>query len=347
MVTSNSVLVLRLRGAWRSLPVILAASLLASHLALAQPPGNVKTTTRPPVGPPAIKSVEVVILSTMLADRFGVGEWGFAAHVEADGRRILFDTGARPETVLRNAPELGIDLSTVTDVVLSHHHGDHTGGLMTLRRELSRKNTRALSRAYVGEGIFLSRPGKNGQESNETVLARRDYEALGGAFEVITKPTQIFPGAWLTGPVPRVHPERNWTLQRTIVDNGRRVEDTVPEDMSLVLDTEAGLVVVSGCGHAGIINTLEYARSQVRTAPVYAAVGGFHLFEASAATVDWTARMLASFELKHLLGAHCTGIEAVFDLRQRLGLERKRCAVGAVGGRFSLKNGLDPGRIAR
>ena len=121
----------------------------------------------------------------------------------------------------------------------------------------------------------------------------------------------------------------------------------MPEDMSLVLDTEKGLVVVSGCGHAGVINTLEFARKKVRSAPVYAALGGFHLFEADAAALDWTARMLRSFELQNLLGAHCTGIEAVFGLRQRLGLDRKTCAVGAVGARFNLQTGLDPGRIAR
>ena len=94
----------------------------------------------------------MTILSTMLADTKGLGEWGFAALVEADGRRLLFDTGARPETVLNNARELGIDLSGVTDVVLSHHHGDHTGGLLTLRRELRKANPAALSRAYVGTG---------------------------------------------------------------------------------------------------------------------------------------------------------------------------------------------------
>ena len=204
-----------------------------------------------------------------------------------------------------------------------------------------------MSLAYVGDGIFLSRPGAQGEETNETIAFKKEYEALGGSFRVIDRPTQIFPGAWLTGPVPRVHPERNWSLRRTIVKDGRTVEDNVPEDMSLVLDTEKGLVVVSGCGHAGVINTLEFARKEVRSAPVYAALGGFHLFEADAATLDWTARMLRSCEAQEPAGAHCTGIEAVFGLRQRLGLDRKTCAVGAVGARFNLQTGLDPGRIAR
>lgn len=86
--------------------------------------------------------VKVTVLSTMLAGDpgRGIGEWGYSALAEVDGRTLLVDTGARPETVLRNAAELGIDLSTVTELVLTHHHDDHTGGLLTLRRELSKRN---------------------------------------------------------------------------------------------------------------------------------------------------------------------------------------------------------------
>jgi 7,8-dihydropterin-6-yl-methyl-4-(beta-D-ribofuranosyl)aminobenzene 5'-phosphate synthase len=295
-----------------------------------------------------VRSLEVVVLSTMLADRAGIGEWGFAALVIADGHRLLFDTGARPDTVLRNARELKLDLSSVPAVILSHHHGDHTGGLVTSRREMNKRNSVALGQAYVGAGIFLSRPGPGGRETNEALAIKAEYESLGGTFVVVERPTELFPGAWLTGPVPRTYPERNWSLQRTIRHaDGREIEDNVPEDMSLVLDTDKGLVVVSGCGHAGIINTLEFARRQVRDTRIAAAIGGFHLFEADAAILDWTATKLRGFELKSLLGAHCTGIEAVFGLRQRLGLSRTACAVGAVGARFDLETGLDPGAIAR
>ena len=95
-----------------------------------------------------VQSLRVLILSTMLADA-GIGEWGFAALVEADGHRLLFDTGRHPDTVLRNARDLGVNLSDVTDVVLSHHHGDHTGGLFTLRQELSKGNADAISKVHV------------------------------------------------------------------------------------------------------------------------------------------------------------------------------------------------------
>ena len=287
--------------------------------------------------PGRVKTLEVVVLSTMLADRAGVGEWGFSALVEADGHRILFDTGARPDTVLKNAREMKIDLSDVTEVILSHHHGDHVGGLLTLRRELAKQKPDALKKAYVGAGIFLSRLGPDGREANEALLLKKEYEELGGEFVLVDRPTELFPGAWLTGPVPRTHPERNWTVMRKVRhDDGRVVEDNLPEDMSMVLDTDKGLVLISGCGHAGIINTLEYARQKVRETGVHAALGGFHLFEADAATLDWTAAKLRSMGLQHFLGRPLHGhrirfrVAATAEPRPRFVLRWARLARDSV-----------------
>jgi 7,8-dihydropterin-6-yl-methyl-4-(beta-D-ribofuranosyl)aminobenzene 5'-phosphate synthase len=283
----------------------------------------------------------------MLADG-GIGEWGFAAVVEADGRRILFDTGARPETVLRNAQELKVDLASITDVILSHNHADHTGGLLTLRRELRTKNPAALSRAHVGKGIFLSRPAGDGAEGNHLRRVKADYEALGGRFVEYSEGKELFPGAWFTGPVKRTHPEKNWSTRNPLtLADGTKAEDNLPEDSSLVLNTARGLVVVAGCGHAGIINTLEQARRDVRNAPIHAAIGGFHLFNSTGAHLEWTAGKLKEMGIENFLGAHCTGIEAVYRIRQLTGLNRRTCAVGSVGGGFSLAKGLDPGAIAR
>ena len=131
-----------------------------------------------------VTKLKVTVLSTMLAGNpgAGIGEWGFAALVEADGRRLLVDTGARPETVLRNAAELGIDLSKVTDVVITHNHRDHTGGLIVLRRELAKQDPRALSRAHVASKIFLSRLSPDGKEENGLLPIKAAYEDLGGVF---------------------------------------------------------------------------------------------------------------------------------------------------------------------
>jgi len=296
-----------------------------------------------------ITTLKVTVLSTMLAGNpgSGIGEWGFAALVEADGHRLLVDTGARAETVLRNAAELGIDLSTVSEVVITHNHRDHTGGLITLRRELAKREPRAASRAHVAQGIFLSRLTPDGKEDNGLLPIKAAYEDLGGVFTEHAGPAQLFPGIWFTGPVPRPHPERNWSGSLRLQTPKGSVEDTVPEDASVVVETAEGLVVISGCGHAGMINTLEYARKVVKEAPVHAAIGGFHLFAANDEQLAWTGTHLRELGLGHLLGAHCTGLEAVFRIRQLAGLSRRTAVVSAVGSSFTLGSGIEPLSLAR
>src|SRR5205085_6439220 len=122
------------------------------------------STAAPPAPVPGrVHDLKIQILSTMLADE-GIGEWGFGAIVEVDGHRILFDTGARPNTVLQNAHELKVDLTQVPEVVLSHNHSDHTGGLLALRKDVAARAPDALARVHVGRGLFWSRPRAGGAE---------------------------------------------------------------------------------------------------------------------------------------------------------------------------------------
>jgi 7,8-dihydropterin-6-yl-methyl-4-(beta-D-ribofuranosyl)aminobenzene 5'-phosphate synthase len=110
-----------------------------------------------------VKALRIEVLSTMLSSDAGIGEWGFSAIVDVDGRRILFDTGNRPETVLKNARELHVELSNVPDIILSHNHADHTGGLLTLRKSVLEDNKpRALETIHVGKGIFYPRRDASG-----------------------------------------------------------------------------------------------------------------------------------------------------------------------------------------
>jgi 7,8-dihydropterin-6-yl-methyl-4-(beta-D-ribofuranosyl)aminobenzene 5'-phosphate synthase len=300
-----------------------------------------------PAGAGEARSVKVTVLSTMLADIDGIGEWGFAALVDVNGYRLLFDTGAREETVLRNAEELKIDLASVTDVVLSHNHGDHTGGLLTLRRALGAKSPGALSRAHVGTGIFLPRQYEGRPIPGPTMSAVRDaYEATGARMVEHAKAGTLAPGVWLTGPVARRHPERNWPKSARIVTPEGPVEDTIPEDQSLVIDTGDGLVVITGCGHAGIGNILAAARELVPGRPVRAVLGGLHLLDADEKSLAWTAERMREAGVRHLLGAHCTGLEAVYRLRALLPLDRATAVVGAVGSSYSSSGGIDPRWLA-
>lgn len=287
---------------------------------------------------PRAESVKVTILSTMLSGSY-TGEWGFSALVEVDGKKFLFDTGARPETVLHNAREMKIDLADIEHVVLTHNHNDHTGGLVTLRRDVMARNAKALSKAHGGAGILLSR-----QPAGSIVLAKADYAATGAEFIEHDKPFQLAPAVWLTGPIPRTHNERNWSGSSKIKTSEGVVDDTLPEDQAMVIRTAKGLVVVSGCGHAGIVNTLEYASKIAGGEKVHAALGGFHLFSATPETLRWTAEKLKPMQLECFLGAHCTGMEATFALRQMLGLTPEKMTVGFVGQRYDLTTGFSGGR---
>jgi 7,8-dihydropterin-6-yl-methyl-4-(beta-D-ribofuranosyl)aminobenzene 5'-phosphate synthase len=315
--------------------VTLVALVAARRPAIAQAPTGHKVT-----------NLTIKILSTMLADE-GFGEWGFAALVDVDGKRILFDTGANEDTVQRNLQRLKLDLSDVEVVILSHNHDDHTTGLLPLRRQYAAKSPKLLSTAYAGRGIFLPRITARGDVDDRMARIRREYEATGARVVDVDKPIEILPGAWLTGPVPRVHPERNWsTLGKVRTEQGD-VEDTVPEDMTLVFQTDKGLVYLFGCGHAGVINTLTYTRSAIDPSPVKAIIGGVHLFAASDATLAWTAQQFKAFGVQQFVGAHCTGIEAVYRIRELAGLTRQTCMVGAVGASYSLASGIDAVRVAK
>ncbi len=301
-----------------------------------------------PAAGPRVKSLKITVLSTMLADGSELGEWGFAALVEVDGHRILFDTGAHTDVVLKNTQSLRVDLTAVPEIVLSHSHWDHTGGLLTLRQSVLPGTPGALARVHVGEGIFYPRTEGGMQvETNPMILLRPQYEQTGGTFVVHDKPVQLYPGVWLTGPVPRKYPERNWSGNRTVKTPTGTVEDNLPEDMVLIFDTEQGLVVLTGCGHAGVVNIIEYAQAIVRPARVHALIGGIHLFNASDKTLVWTAGKLQEFGTDNLIGAHCTGIETVYRLRQELELDRAHAVVGAVGASFELGTGIHPRNIAK
>jgi 7,8-dihydropterin-6-yl-methyl-4-(beta-D-ribofuranosyl)aminobenzene 5'-phosphate synthase len=293
-----------------------------------------------------VKALRVTVLSTMLADQ-GLGEWGYSALVEVDGRKFLFDTGANPDVVLKNAASLGIDLSKVEDVVISHNHDDHTGGLIMLRRELMKNNLRAMCRTHASANIFLPRLKTDGSDDNGLTPLRAEYERLGGQFIRHGSTAELAPGVWFTGPVPRKYPETNWSTEDLKLHTADGdVTDNVPEDAALVFATPEGLVVLTGCGHAGIVNISEYAQTIAGPARVFAVIGGLHLVAKTDEVVDWTGAHLRHLGVRYLLAGHCTGIEATWRLRATLGLTRNTAPVSNVGSSFTLGKGIQPGRIS-
>ena len=275
---------------------------------------------------PKIKDFKITILSTMLSD-FHIGEWGFSAMIEVDGERILFDAGSRENTVLQNAKELNINLDNLDNIFISHNHKDHTGGLITLKKEYPN----SFKNAHVGEGIFYSRPNPDG-DGNYILSSRNTLENLGIKFITHKNPTQLVSGVWTTGQVPRKYDEKNWSGVSKMIDSkGNTVEDIIPEDQSLFFDTENGIVLISGCGHAGLANTLDYVQKIIPGRPIYKIIGGFHLLKLTNDKLEWTAGKMRDAGVNYFVGAHCTGLNSTYSIRNFLGLTSERALVGSVG----------------
>jgi len=286
---------------------------------------------------PKIKDFKITILSTMLSDSH-IGEWGFSAMIEVDGERILFDAGSRENTVLQNAKELNINLDNMDNIYLSHNHKDHTGGLITLKKEYPN----SFKNAHVGEGIFYSRPNAEGDD-NYILSNKNTLENLGIKFISHKNPTQLIPGLWTTGQVPRKYDEKNWSGVSKMIDSkGNIVEDIIPEDQSLFFDTENGIVLISGCGHAGLANTLDYVQKIIPGRPIYKIIGGFHLLKLNNDKLEWTAKKMREAGVNYFVGAHCTGLNSTYSIRNFLGLTSESALVGSVGTVITAK-GIFPG----
>ncbi|MEK9741277.1 MAG: MBL fold metallo-hydrolase [Flavobacteriaceae bacterium] len=284
-----------------------------------------------------IKDYKITILSTMLSDTH-IGEWGFSALIEVDGQRILFDTGSRENTVLQNSEELKVNLDNIDNVFISHNHKDHTGGLLNLKESYPS----SFLNAHIGEGIFFSRPNSNG-EDHYFLRNKKTYEALGINFITHTDPSQIMPGLWTTGQIPRKYDEKNWSELGKIVDSeGNSLEDTIPEDQSLFFDTDDGIVLISGCGHAGLVNTIDYVKKIIPNRPIIKLIGGFHLLNLNHEKLEWTANSMKESGVKYFVGAHCTGLNSTYSIRNFMNLSSKNVIVGSVG-TYITNEGIFPG----
>ncbi len=253
-----------------------------------------------------------------------LGEHGFAALVEPEGGEpVLFDTG-QGFTLLHNARRMGKDLTRVGKVVLSHGHFDHTGGLLPLLTECGGKAV------YAHEGIFA--PRHRVKDTGECYPIgipheRAVLEAAGALFDLSGSYREIAPGIALTGEVPRVTPFESGD-RGLYCDCSGQEHDTTPDDQSLVIETEKGLVILLGCCHAGLINTLEHVAYVTGRRDIYAVIGGSHLGFCSREQFDRTVEVLRGMVMRKLALSHCTGFAASARLSREMPKEFQAAMVG-------------------
>jgi len=287
--------------------------------------GNIKST-----------EYEITVLATNIANFKGIGEWSFSALLESENESIIFDTGFDENTVLHNADLLGKDLSKVEKVILSHFHGDHTGGLIKLRKTFMKENPDAFSEVYVAEGFFEQRYDENGNLRgfiggfDDVKRFIQETKKLGINFNVIDKPYEIANNLMLTGPVERIFEKVVVSPGFFIKKNGQLIDDLLKDDQSLGIKTSKGWYMMSGCGHAGMMNTAHKFQT-IDDNDVYGAIGGFHLYRSSDDDISETAYSLKEFGLKQLIGGHCTGIHAARKIADIASISRDNLSHGAIG----------------
>ena len=244
-------------------------------------------------------------------------EHGLACHIEAvvDGRphSLLFDYGVDFQGVSRNMELLNIDFKALEALGLSHGHFDHSGALVALLKSQKEKFPKGIC-LYTGEGVFSERFLKlpNGLY-NINVLKKEDIEALGFVKVIeIRDPSPIVSGAYLTGKIERVTEYEKGAPNLLVKKGGRLETDDFTGEQSLVLNARGkGLVVLSGCAHAGIVNTLKHAQKITGIEKIHAVIGGFHLTGAKPEVIQRTLADIKAINPDYIVPLHCTGHEAM------------------------------------
>ena len=241
---------------------------------------------------------------------------GFAAWIRIRDRRILFDTGQK-DVILKNAERLGINLADAEVLVLSHGHDDHTDNLA----DFYAINPNAPM--YCGRNIdadrFCCRPGEQALNWSPPPSAKKIFETLPPEQKhVLDKPLYLLPGVAITGPVPRLTTFED-VGDALFLDIEARKPDPVSDDMSMWFETDKGLVILLGCCHSGIVNTVNYIRQVSGIEKISGIVGGMHLIRASKERMDKTLEAMKSWNMDFLIPCHCTGDNAMQQMKDYLG----------------------------
>ncbi|TWT79007.1 ComEC family competence protein [Planctomycetes bacterium CA13] len=232
-----------------------------------------------------------------------LGEHGLAVWIDYGEKHVLFDTG-QGKVLASNARKLGLPLSKTDAVVLSHGHYDHTGGLA----DVIEQNTSL--QLFAHPQSFHQKFSQKGNSSARDVGIPKEgtlaLNRLRRPYVATAQPTRVYGGLMVTGTVPKVTDFEN-EAESFYLDKDCQCRDPLVDDQSMFFDTTEGVVVLLGCAHAGVINTLRYIQKLTEHRPIAAVFGGMHLINASKQRIEATVKALQSLQPKIVGPAHCTG----------------------------------------
>jgi len=271
------------------------------------------------------RGVVITVLVENSVHRRGLlAEHGLAFHLQVGQDSLLFDTG-QTDLILANARALGLDLAGLGGIALSHGHYDHTGGLPDVLQLAPHAMVFAHPQA-LGSHLARNPDGTTRSVGMPplSLATLRDRSVPPGLSQ---SPREILPGIHLTGEIPRGNDFEE--VGGPFVRDEEGTPDDLEDDQAMFFDTPTGLVVVLGCGHAGVINTLHYVRQLTDDRPVRAVLGGMHLLAAGPRRMQRTVEAFRELGIPQLAPAHCTGPAAVAQLWSQFA-----CVPCSVGSRF-------------
>ena len=267
----------------------------------------------------------VLCENSVFGNMGAIAEHGWSIFLETDRGNYLFDTG-QGLALINNARILNKDLSTSKGIIISHHHVDHTGGLLSALTATGPVDV--YSHPDLFKESYLTRGPK--AKYIGVPFAKIALESQGAKFVYNTGFKQIVPGMYLTGEVPRQNDFEIGDLDQVIISKNEYVKDPILDDQSLVVETERGLFIVLGCSHSGIINILNYVREKTGEKRIYGVVGGTHLGPVSQEQREQSIAALKEFNIERLGVSHCTGMSASLRLAQEFQEKFFFCNVGTV-----------------
>lgn len=250
-------------------------------------------------------------------------EHGLSFYIEHRGHGLLSDVGATA-AFAENAVTLGADLARVEAVTLSHHHYDHGGGLARFFTENDRARV-YLRRAEPAEYVVQEQSSRRYIGLDLGLLAAHADRivAVGGNPEIL-------PGVHVLTDIPALHPKSSSDRRLMMVREGQAQPDTFEHEQVTVLEGVAGLVVLTGCAHNGVLNMIEAARQALPGKPIRAVIGGFHLLHEEADAVREIGETLLAMDIPAVYTGHCTGEASVTVLAEVLGERLHRLYTGLV-----------------
>jgi 7,8-dihydropterin-6-yl-methyl-4-(beta-D-ribofuranosyl)aminobenzene 5'-phosphate synthase len=274
-------------------------------------------------------NISEVKITILVDDHQGAGnlryEHGLSFWIEVDGYSFLFDTGVG-EALLPNAKTLNIDLAKAVAVILSHGHYDHTGALdrvLQLNPELN---------IYCHPAVVLPRYSIRPNNIKYAGMQSEVRQALDslpeGQIKWQSEVVELIPGVGLTGAIPR-----NSTFEDTggpfFLDQNKKNQDLLEDDQAMWIKTAKGLIIVLGCCHSGLVNTVNYIKQLTGEEKIQTIIGGMHLLYAKDERLNKTCQALEAWQVEQLIPCHCTGEEVIPLLKQRFPKSFINSQVGA------------------